>query len=401
MKFSYKARTQDGQLQVGNVEASTKESAVSTLNSHNLFVLSIEPVIKEKWYDRISDFFKRVKSVDLMVFTRQFSTLLSAEVPLSDSLNNLYKQTTNAILKEVIGEIAQDVDSGFSLSQALEKQGSVFSGFYINMVKSAEVTGRLNEVLGFLADYLERQAALTSKVKNALIYPAFVVALFFIVLIIMVSVVLPQIAPIFEEADIALPIYTQIVLAFGTFVADWWWILGIVSIIIILVIIDYFQTIEGKTVKDEILLRLPIFGPMFKKLYIARFAESARMLIKGGLTIPQAVEVSSHTVGNNVYRILLQKASDEVRKGNQLSYAMRGMKEFPPLVPQLISVGETTGRLEHLLERINVFYTREVEDTVNNLVSLIQPILMVVIGLLVAFLFASMLLPLYNLSEVF
>ncbi|MEX0689853.1 MAG: type II secretion system F family protein [Candidatus Paceibacterota bacterium] len=401
MKFSYKARTQKGELQVGNVEASSQESAIQTLNSHNLFVLSIEEVKREQWYDRISDFFKRVKSADLMIFTRQFSTLLSSEVPLSDSLRNLYKQTTNPVLKEVIGEISSDIGSGFSLSQALEKQDSVFSEFYINMVKSAEVTGRLNEVLGFLADYLEKQATLTSKVKNALIYPAFVVVLFFVVMIIMVSVVLPQIAPIFTEANVELPVYTQIVLFVGNFTASYWWGLLIFAALVGWMLIDYFRTEEGKAVKDEILIRMPVFGGMFKKLYIARFAESSRMLIKGGLTIPQAVEISSHTIGNTVYRDLLRRASDEVRKGKQLSTSLASMPEFPPLVSQLVSVGESTGRLEGLLERIGTFYTREVEDTVNNLVSLIQPILMVVIGLLVAFLFASILVPLYNLSEVF
>lgn len=401
MKFAYKARTRDGQLQVGNVEAPSREAAADILISHNLFVLSIEPIKRERWYDRIANFFKRVKTQDLMIFTRQLSTLLASGIPLSDSLGNLYKQTTNPLLKETVAEIANDIDAGFSLSQALDRHKNIFSDFYINMIRSAEVTGRLNEVLGFLADYLEKQAALISKVRNALMYPIFVIVLFFVVMIIMVSVVLPQIAPIFTEANIQLPIYTRIILFIGTFIAHWWWALSIVGVVIFIMMIDYFQTAEGKTVYDELILRLPIIGPLFQKLYVARFAESARVLIRGGLTIPQAIEISSHTIGNTVYRNLLHSAAEQIRKGKLLSKALSAMPEFPPLVSQLISVGESTGRMEQLLEKITAFYTRQVEDTVSNLVSLIQPILMVVIGVLVAFLFASILLPLYNLSQVF
>jgi len=261
--------------------------------------------------------------------------------------------------------------------------------------------GRLNEVLGFLADYLERQAALTSKVRSALIYPVFVITLFIVVMVIMVTIVLPQITPIFTEANIALPLYTKIVLFTGNFVASWWWMIGIIGVMGLIALIDYFQTREGKVVLDEIMLRLPILGKLFRKLYIARFAESSRMLIKGGLTIPQSIEISARTIGNTVYENLLHHAADQIRKGKLLSKTLGEMPEFPPLVSQLISVGEQTGRLEHLLEKVNDFYTREVEDTVNNLVSLLQPVLMVVIGLMIAFLFASILLPLYNLSRVF
>lgn len=401
MKFAYKARTKEGELQIGNVDASNRDGALGILLGHGLFVLSLEPVTEERWYDRVLAFFRRVKASDMMIFTRQFATLLASQVPLSDSLANLYRQTQHATLKEIIAEVSNDVDAGFSLSQALERHVSTFSEFYVNMVKSAEVTGRLSEVLNFLADYLEKQAALVAKVKNALIYPAFVIVLFIAVVIIMVSVVLPQITPIFSEASIDLPILTQILLAVGLFVSKWWWGIGILFGIFILMLIDYSQTKEGKVVFDELSLRLPVMGSLFQKLYVARFSESTRMLIKGGLTIPQAIEISSHTIGNAVYRDRLHEASDKIRKGELLSRTLGTMPEFPPLVSQLIAVGESTGRLEQLLEKVTDFYTREVDDMVNNLVTLIQPILMVVIGVMVALLFASILLPLYNLSRVF
>ncbi len=400
-KFVYKARTQDGELQVGNVEASNRQSAVNILASHNLFVLNIEPVVEEHWYDRLANLFKRVKLSEMMIFTRQLATLLSSQVPLADSLRNLYRQTNHPVLKEAVAEVAQDVDSGFSLSQALERQKGLFSTFYINMVKSSEITGRLSEVLSFLADHLEARAELTSKIRGALMYPAFVVALFIVVVGIVVSVVLPQITPIFAESNVPLPVYTQAVLAIGTFTEHWWWAVLIGVAAIVLVLLDYFQSEEGKGVRDELVLRMPIFGQLFKKMYLARFAESARVLIKGGLTIPQAVEITAHTVGSVVYQSVLQDAAMQVRRGVLLSKALENSSDFPPLVAQLVSVGESTGRLEELLDKINSFYTQQVNDTVENLVSLIQPIMMVVIGVMVGLLFASILLPLYNLSKVF
>ncbi|TSA46384.1 type II secretion system F family protein [bacterium] len=401
MKFNYKARTKDGELQLGNIESTNREGALAILLSHELFVLSIEPVEENVWYSRILDFFKRVKTQDLMIFTRQFATLLASQVPLSDSLANLYKQSEKPVLKEAVYEMANDIDAGFSLSQALERHHTIFSEFYVNMVKSAEVTGRLSEVLNFLADYQEKQAALVSKVKNALTYPAFVIVLFFIVIIVMVTMVFPQITPIFAQANLELPFFTKVLLGFGNFMADWWFFFVIAFVALIVVLVDYFQTNEGKVVLDTIVLKLPIIGPLFQKMYISRFAESARVLIKGGLTIPQAVEISSHTIGNTVYGELLHDVAQQIRKGRLLSQALAAMPEFPPLVSQLLSVGESTGRMEDLLSKINDFYSRQVDDTVDNLVTLLQPILMVVIGVVVAALFASILLPIYNLSQVF
>ena len=210
MKYFYKARTKEGEIQVGDVEAANKEMALSILLSHGLFVLSLELTERPHFYSRILNFFKRVKVTDLMIFTRQFSTLLGAQVSLGDSLKNLFEQTTNPVLKVIVSDIASDIESGLSLSQALERHPKVFSDFFVNMVKSAEVTGRLAETLEFLADYLEKQVFLTSKVRNALIYPAFIVGLFFVVLLIMSVVVFPQLMPVFEEAGVALFLCTGV-----------------------------------------------------------------------------------------------------------------------------------------------------------------------------------------------
>ncbi len=402
MRFQYVARTKSGELQTGYIESINKETAFNTLSSHDLFVLSIEKPRQPAWYFPFLDYFKRVKSLDLVIFTRQFSTMLQAGIPLSDALKNLYRQTRNIFLKEAVFEIAADIDSGLSLSQALSKHGAIFDEFYVNLVQSAEITGRVEEVLGFLADYLEKEHAVRTKVRSALIYPAFVLGIFFVVGGILVGVVFPQIAPIFEESNVPLPFVTRALLGVGNFLAEWWLAVVVVLLILLALLIDYGRSREGRIVYDEIAVKLPVLGGLFKKTYIARFAESASVLIKGGIPITQAIEISSHTVGNYIYRELLHDAAEAIRRGELISSVLEKNDEyFPPIVGQMIAVGESTGKIDEMFVRLARFYEREVDDMVGNLVELIQPALMVVVGILTGLLFASILLPIYNLVQAF
>lgn len=402
MKFHYNAKNKSGELQTGFVEAVNREAAANILIGHDLFILSLESAEKEKWYDRFLGFFKRVKLTDLMVFTRQLATLLEAEISLGDSLKNLYRQTKNPILKEAIFEISSDIDAGLSLSQALERQSKIFSEFYINMVRSAEVTGKLDESIGFMADYLEKETNLVSKISNALIYPAIVFGLLFVVAGIMVGFVFPQIEPIFRESGAQIPLFTQILLSAGSFIGEWWILVVLVLLVAFFIIIDYFRSAEGKVVLDEILIQLPILKDLFKKLYVTRFSESTSVLIKGGVPIAQALEIASHTVGSLIYRDAIHRIAEDVREGKLLSQALEEYDQyFPPLVGQMVAVGENTGKLDELLSRVALFFTREVDNILSNLVELIQPILMIVIGIGVGLLFASVLLPIYNLVQGF
>jgi type IV pilus assembly protein PilC len=337
-----------------------------------------------------------------MIFTRQFATLLGAKVPLSDSLKSLYRQTNNVILREVVYDLYSDIDSGLSFSQSLERQKTIFSEFYINMIKSAEVTGRVEEVMGFLADYLEKEAHLMSKVRNALIYPITVIIVFIGVAILLLTVVLPQIQPIFEESNIELPLFTKILLGIGSFLANWWLAVIFGVVILIMIFMNYLRTSEGQAVSDDFLVRLPVLGNLFRRLYVARFAESFSVLIKGGVPVVQSIEVAGHTIDNILYREALHEVAEDVKKGDLLSRALEKQEAyFPPLVSQMVAVGETTGKLDELLGRIASFYSRQVEDIVGNLVELIQPILILGIGVLAGLLFASILIPLYSLVETF
>jgi type IV pilus assembly protein PilC len=401
-KFKYKARNKIGELQVGFVEGVDRSTASNVLMSHGLFVLSIEEAERRHWYDGFLGFVSRVKPKDLMIFSRQFATLLSAKVPLNDALLTIQNQTTNSTLREVVIELAGDIDAGLSLSQAMEKHSSVFSIFYVNMVRSAEVTGRVEEATTYLADYIEKQNALISKVKGALMYPIIMVALFIIVGGIITTVVLPQIGPIFEESGVQLPFITRLLISSGEFLAAWWWLVILGLGFIIFVFVDYFKTPEGKVVIDELVLRTPGVSTLLKQLHVARFSESLSVLMRGAVPVAQAVEITSQTIGSAAYGDLLQQTAVDIRRGELLSQSLGKHPEFfPPFVSQMIAIGEKTGRLEELLGRVSSFYTQEVNNMVGNLVELIQPILMVVIGILVGGLFASILIPIYNLVQSF
>ena len=402
MKYRYSARTKTGELQVGFVESVSSDAAVNVLSSHELFVLSIEAIERPAWYNAVINFFNRVKRVDLMVFTRQFATMLQASIPLGDALKSLYRQTNNLILKEAIFEVAADVSAGLSLSQALERHTNIFSEFYINLVRSAEITGQVEASMIFLADYLEKETALLAKVRNALIYPVFVIILFLVIAGILMGVIFPQLEPVFRESNVPLPVITEIFLGVGQFLANWWLAILLVAIVLVILVVDYFRSDEGGVVLDQILINLPLLGGLFKKVYVARFAEAASVLIKGGIPIAQAIEISGHNIGSVIYRDALHEAADGLRRGELLSqYLEKNERYFPPLVSQMVAVGENTGRLDEMLDRVSTFFTREVDIMVGGLVELIQPALILVIGALVGLLFASILLPIYNLVQVF
>ncbi len=401
MKFKYQARTKTGELQVGYIESPERQAALNTLAEHDLYVLSLETVLSKKGGGLFS-LFNRVKLKDLMVFTRQLSTLTESELPLGKAMKIMHDQTKNPVLKEAVYQIFQDIESGLSLSQALERQNKIFSDFYINMIRSAEVTGGLENALSFLASYLEKETQWKGKIFNAMIYPAVLLVLFVIVAGIMVVVVFPKIKPLFEQSNAQLPMISQIVFGVGDFVSTKWWLVLFIGFIVGYILYDYFKSPEGKQVGGQLLLKLPIFGPMYQKIYIARFAQSFSILIKGGIPVAQAIEIAGDTIMNFVYRTLFQNMSQGVKEGAQFSDLLLSYERyFPAMVGQMTAIGETTGRMDDMMLKISDFYEREVNNVVGTLSELLQPILLVVMGVFVGLLFASILLPIYNLAQSF
>lgn len=400
MKFKYQAKTLEGENQVGVVESPNRQTAETILTSHNLFILSLEEANRARWYEKISDyFFNRLKSKELVVFTRQFAMLLEVRVPLGTSLKTMQEQTNSPILKEAILQISEDIDSGLPLSGALERQPGIFSGFFLSMIRSAEVTGNVENAMSFLADYLEREYYLYQKARSALIYPSIVVILFLVVSFILVAFVIPQISPIFSEAGVKLPLFTTILVTTGAFLGQWWPVFLFGVFVIVIMAIDYFQTAEGKALKDEMKISLPIIKKIYLPLTITRIANSASMLLKGGVPMVQALEIIGETSDSVVYREIMHQIADAVRQGQPLSAATAKYQGYFPLMfTQMLGVGEAAGQLEQTFTRISAFYGREADSAVNNIVDLIQPILIVGIGILVGILFASVLLPIYQLT---
>ena len=387
-------------MQVGYVEAGNRDSAANILSSHELYVLSIESAEGWTLFGEIASYFGRVKRKDIVIFTRQLATILDARVPLNAALRTLHDQTRQPVLKEAIIQMAEDIDSGLSLSQAMERRGRIFPQFYAGMVRAAEVTGNLNEAVGYIADYAEKESILAGKAVSALIYPAFVVALFFVVSLIMVVFVFPQIGPVFQNAGVQLPIYTAVLLGVGQFVSSWWLVLLIVLLVLIFLALYYVRTPEGQALVDDGKIKLPIARNVYLPLTITRFSNALALLIRGGTPVAQSLEIVGQMVGNVLYKDVINEIVEDVRRGELLSQSIAKHPDFfPPLVAQMIGVGETTGRVEQTFNRLSVFYGRQVDEVIGNLVDLIQPALMVIIGVMVGLLFASILLPLYSLTS--
>ncbi len=399
MRYKYQAKTKEGEPQVGFVDAANRDAAVSILSGHQLFILSVEAVEKPHWFDRVARYFGRVRRKDFMIFTRQMATLFEAQLPLPEVLQTLRKQTKHPVLKEAIFQISEDVDAGLSFSQALERQNEIFSQFFVSMVRSAEVTGNLDKVIGFLADYEEKEFTLVNKARSAMIYPGIIVGLFIVVAILMITMVFPQIEPVFAQSGVQLPLFTRILIGSGDFLRQWWIAVVLLFGFLITMLMDYLQTPEGKALKDDMLIRAPIVKRVYLPLTITRLSNAASMLLLGGVPVAQTIEIVGQTIDNVLYHDLLLEVAGQVRQGIHLADALEKYPVyFPPLATQMIGVGEATGQVSQMFGKVSEFYGREAENLINNLVDLIQPVLMIGIGIMVGILFASVLMPLYQLT---
>ena len=389
-------------MQVGYVEASDRDNAATVLAGHDLFVLSLESGESPSIFDSLADYFAKPRRKDVVVFARQLATLLEARLPLNNALKILEQQTTNAKLKNSVHEVTEDIDAGLSFSQAMERQGKIFPSYYVEMIRASEVTGNLNEVAGFLADYTEKEGDLVSKASSALIYPAIVIAVFIVVAFILLTFVFPQLGAVFAQNNVALPWYTEFLLKTGNFLQKWWPAIIVAVGVLGVIAVDYAGTDEGQAVLDDLKIRLPIVKKVYLPVVVARFGNAASLLVHGGIPIAQALEVISHMVGNSLYRAAIHDIAEKVRQGELLSAGIAAYPEFfPPLVAQMVAVGETTGKIEDMFQRLSGIYTREADEMTGNLVELIQPILIMGMGIMVGLLFASVLIPIYRLTASF
>jgi len=400
MLFKYSAKNPEGKLEAGYIESANKEAAISRLQTLGLYVLSLEEAGKKPWYYSLVLFFNRVKEKDKVIFTRQLSTLLSAHIAIDRAINSLANQTENPILRSTLKEISSEIREGFSFSQALSHHPDIFDDFYVNMIRSAEISGRIEEATEYLADYLERQQSLKKRILSSLIYPIFIVVLFFIVVIIATVVIMPQLNQIFEETKVPLPLMTRIFLGLGNLIIHWGWSILILLIILAFLFWRYFQTEEGKTVLDELKLKIPIISRLLKKIYVTRFAEASSVLIKGGIATPTALEMAGKVTANYVYRNIAFEIAEGVRRGSNISTNLGKYPDyFPPLVAEMVAVGEASGNLDSLLRKVADFYKEETEMNLGIISELIQPVVIVILAVSIGLLVASILFPIYNLIQ--
>ena len=403
MRFDYEAKTKQGQLQSGAIEASSREAAIDILQRHDLIILKLKAEKDVAILSRRIKFFEGVKNKDMVVFSRQISTLFGARVPLVESLQILASQTTNHYFQSVILDLAKELQGGKALSQAMSKYPKVFSSFYISMIESGEASGKLEEIFDYLAESMERQYTLKSKVFNALIYPAIVLIVFILIIIGMFVVVLPSLKDIIAESGQELPFATQVVFGISNFMVNYGlWILPVVVVLAVWLGRDILNTDDGKLFFDRLKLKIPIFGILFQKIALARFSDSLSTLVAGGLPIVQAIEITSDVVDNLEYRNILLKTADQVRKGFTISSILKLYPDvIPPMVSQMLFVGEETGRMEIILQRIAKFYTDDTSRTLDTLVTLIEPLLVVFLSGFVFILIAAVLIPFYSIAQGF
>ena len=400
MRFNYQARTKKGDVYVGAVEASSEESAVAILGERGLYVTFLEEAAAPVFARRI-EFFGRITKKDIVLFSRQLAIMFRSRVSLIESLRVLSLQTKNADFKEKIFKISEEVEGGTAFSQALARYPKIFSSFYVAMIKSGEASGKLAEVLNYLADHLEREYHLTAKAKGALIYPCLVVIVALLVLTLLIFFVLPNLIEVLEASGQSFPTSTKIVIALADFFRSWWWLIVLLIIVLISFFLKYRSTASGRNFFDRMSLKMPILGLFLQMIYLARFAENLSTLISSGLPIAQALEIVGDIIGNVSYKEVILKTREEVKKGEMISSTLSRVPElFPPVFIQMVLVGEKTGTLDTTLMHIVDFYQKEVDRTIDNILAILEPALIIFLGFIVAGLMLSILMPLYQTMEL-
>ena len=397
MKYFYQARSKEGKIETGTVEASSKESAAIILQKYNVFVTSIKEQKPFIFRTENISFLNKVSKKDLAIFSRELAVMLQSRVPVTQTLKSLSVQIKNPAFKAKIFKVSQLVEEGSPLSEALGTFPEVFDVFYVSLVKTGEASGKISESFLYLSDHLERESDIRSQIVGAMIYPAFVIVVMLVVIPIVVLFVMPKLIDLLKETTSEPPPSTQMMINFYSFLGNYgFWLLGAIIAFIVFVIY-YFTTKEGEKTWDHMSLRLPAFGGFLKKTFLIKFAENLSTLISAGLTITNALKITKDIVGNSTYKKILTETEEGVSQGEKISSVLVRYPEYaPPFVVQMIQVGEETGTLDKNLMQIVNFYNKEVQRAIATFTALLEPILIVFMGVGVAFLAISVIGPLYG-----
>ncbi len=397
--FKYKAVTNTGVTKEGTIDAANMELAVAAIQRRGLTLIDIQDAGKKDLLHIEFNFLQRVKMKEVVVLSRQISTLFEAQISAVNAFKLLATESENPLLQEKLMKIADDIQAGSTIADALTKHPKLFSKFYVAMVRSGEESGRLDEVFLFLADYLDQTYAVTSKAKNALIYPAFIIFTFVSVMVLMLTTVIPKLADIILESGQEIPVYTAAVINLSNFLVTYWWLAIILIVIMSVALVKYSQTPDGKDKLARAKMAFPYLGTLYKFLYLSRVADSLSTTLHSGIRLVRGLEISADVVGDPVFKKILLETASEVQTGKSVSETLRKYPEqFPGIMIAMIKVGEESGDMGKMLDVMAKFYRREVTGAVDTLVSMIEPLMIVMLAVGVGVLLAAVLVPIYNIS---
>ena len=402
MIFRYRAVDPNDQSKEGTIEAANMDVAISSLQRKGLVIVSILSVDDVPWWEKGMTFFSDTVSYkEVVVLSRQMSTLFGAQVSALRVFRLLASQNENLALRKKLDEVSDDIQGGMSMSNAMAKHPDVFSDFYVNMIRAGEESGNLAQTFAFLADYLDRSYELISRLRSALIYPAFVIIVFITVMVLMLVMVIPKLTAIITESGGEIPIYTRVVIALSDFMIHY----GVLMLAFVVtagfLIWRFAQTDDGKRFFGNVAINLPVMGDLMRKLYLARIADNMNTMLTSGIPVVRSVEVTSAIVGSPIYSAIFAKIAQDIRTGASLSRAMGEHKELPAIMVQMVKVGEETGEVGSILSTLAKFYKREVDSAVDGMIGLIEPAMIVLLGLGVGGLLVSVLMPIYSLTSAF
>lgn len=397
MKFTYRAKNREGKVVDGIVDAASEFIAIDLLKEKGF-----EPITLKSQAFRLESLvakFNSVKGKDLVVFFRQLSVMVAASIPLIKCLKVLSKQTANPKLKMIVEEVYQDVDSGSKLSEAMSKHVEIFSNFFVNIIKAGESSGRLSEVLNYVADQQEKDQDLLSKIKGAMIYPVVILIGMGVGGMIMMIKVMPKLVEVFQNMGSELPWQTRILISISNFLVAYWWIVIAIIIGVVVVVRYYGKTKSGRFVLSNIKLRIPVFGKMFKMVNIVRFTRSLYTLMVGGVPLVEAMGIIQEIIDDPIYQDIFNKTQKSVNDGHPMMDELSQHKDFiPDVVYNMIGIGEQSGRLDEMLDRVSQFYEKELSNMTNNIMVLMEPLIMIVLGVAVAIMVSAIFVPLYSIS---
>jgi len=400
-KFNYIIKTAEGTSRSGQIEAGSRDAAadILTKDRQGIFITSLSEEGEKKFTTK-GLFKARIKLQDKLFFVQQLAIMIKSGLSITGALKSLRDQAENERVQSILHEVLTDVKGGQSLSSAISKHPDLLPSVYVKIIASGEKSGKLDRVLLKLAKDLEKSYELHGKIRGALLYPIFLLVMMIIVVIIVLVTVIPQLKGMFADVGVALPITTRILIGASDAFTKYWWLTIIVVALLAAGIWQYGKTESGRTTIDTIKIKIPIFGKLNKKIYMARFCRTLNTLISAGMPILEVFDTLSEVVGNSIYEKEIKKARDKIETGLPVSTALRESKYFPPVVNDLIGVGEQSGNLAFVLKNLTRFFERDVDYMSKNLATMLEPVLLVIMAVGVAFIVASVIMPIYGLVQV-